>query len=300
MKARHISTLFILLSLSSTIRAQQPGGIGTQGKPRPIQDNSFLIEEAYNQDSGMVQHTSTFSRSWETKIWIYSFTQEWPIASLKHQFSFSLPVLGINDGSTTGRGVGDIALNYRYQLTGNSDSRLLIAPRVGILLPTGSYKRAFGVGGVGFQFNLPVTVVLSDHFVTHSNAGFTITARARTEDESEVRIKAINLGQSLIWLAHTRFNVMFETLWIRSVSKPALGTMPGERNDTLFMNPGVRWSYDVGGLQIVPGVSIPIGLGPSRGDVGLMFYLAFEHPFRFKPRKGTGPAKVPVAHTQVR
>jgi len=30
---------------------------------RPIQDNSFLIEEAYNQESGVVQHISTFSHS---------------------------------------------------------------------------------------------------------------------------------------------------------------------------------------------------------------------------------------------
>ena len=29
---------------------------------QPIADNSFLIEEAYNQEAGVVQHISTFSR----------------------------------------------------------------------------------------------------------------------------------------------------------------------------------------------------------------------------------------------
>jgi hypothetical protein len=35
-----------------------------------------------------------------------------------------------------------------------------------------------------------------------------------------------------------------------------------------------------GGLQIVPGIAVPIGVGPSRGDVAVILYLSFEHPFR--------------------
>jgi hypothetical protein len=30
----------------------------------------------------------------------------------------------------------------------------------------------------------------------------------------------------------------------------------------------------------VPGVAVPIGLGPSHGDRSLLLYLSFEHPFR--------------------
>lgn len=33
-----------------------------QGSSAPIQDNSFLIEEAYNQEFGVVQHINTFTR----------------------------------------------------------------------------------------------------------------------------------------------------------------------------------------------------------------------------------------------
>ncbi len=43
----------------------------------PIQDNSFLIEEAYNQEAGVIQHISTFERDLETHDWLYAFTQEW-------------------------------------------------------------------------------------------------------------------------------------------------------------------------------------------------------------------------------
>jgi hypothetical protein len=36
----------------------------------PIQDNSFLIEEAYNQEFGMVQHINTFSRASTSRQWL--------------------------------------------------------------------------------------------------------------------------------------------------------------------------------------------------------------------------------------
>ena len=32
-----------------------------------IQDNSFLIEESYNQDYGVVQHINNFERLWQSK-----------------------------------------------------------------------------------------------------------------------------------------------------------------------------------------------------------------------------------------
>jgi len=38
-------------------------------------------------------------------------------------------------------------------------------------------------------------------------------------------------------------------------------------------------------MQIVPGVSVPVGVGPSAGEKGLMFYLSLEHPYRRIPRK---------------
>ena len=64
-------TLLVLSLIASSLDAQ-------------IQDNSFLIEEAYNQEAGVVQHISAFSRA-EGGAWLYTFTQEWPLGGIDHQ-----------------------------------------------------------------------------------------------------------------------------------------------------------------------------------------------------------------------
>src|SRR4029077_18062520 len=73
-------------------------GLGQQvpSKPAPpgIQDNSFLIEEAYNQEAGVVQHISSFARFFDSTDLAYPFTQEWPAPrNPRHQFSYTLAVL---------------------------------------------------------------------------------------------------------------------------------------------------------------------------------------------------------------
>jgi hypothetical protein len=54
-----------------------------------------------------------------------------------------------------------------------------------------------------------------------------------------------------------------------------------ETQYSAIVNPGIRWAHNFpSGLQIVPGVSFPIGFGPSNGSRGVFFYLSFEHPFK--------------------
>src|SRR5438445_13715185 len=53
--------------------------------PPAIQDNSFLVEEAYNQEFGVVQHIQTLQRLWDSKDWVYTFTQEWPVDATPRQ-----------------------------------------------------------------------------------------------------------------------------------------------------------------------------------------------------------------------
>ena len=71
--------------------------------PRPaaaVQDNSFLIEEAYNQEAGVIQHINNWRRL--DKNWFYTFTQEWPIITQTHQFSYTEPAsagLASNDNA---------------------------------------------------------------------------------------------------------------------------------------------------------------------------------------------------------
>src|SRR5262249_52897668 len=85
--------------------------------PRPIEiieDNSFLLEEAYNQEPGVVQHIFQYLYSGDSRQrgWTFAFTQEWPIYGQDHQFSYTILAYHlINDGQRQ-HGVGDTLLNY--------------------------------------------------------------------------------------------------------------------------------------------------------------------------------------------
>lgn len=76
---------------------------------KKIQDNSFLVEEAYNQEAGVVQHIQSFMYLRQSKEWAYSFTQEWPLGDETHQLSYTVPVVRVGDPDRS-TGVGDIAL----------------------------------------------------------------------------------------------------------------------------------------------------------------------------------------------
>src|SRR5262245_33812012 len=90
--------------------------------PQPIQDNSFLIEEAYNQEWGVIQHISSFIRNTGGDF-VYAFTEEWPVPGQRHQLSATVPVVRVLDpGRRTG--LGDVLVNYRYQLVGSGETRL--------------------------------------------------------------------------------------------------------------------------------------------------------------------------------
>lgn len=245
----------------------------------PIQDNSFLIEEAYNQEAGVVQHISLFSYFPESEDWVYAFTQEWPVPSdARHQFSYTLPVQKAGAFPGSGAGLGDFALNYRYQLLGSGDSPLAISPRLSLLLPSGDSKSGRGFGGAAVQANLPASVILAPRWAMHLNAGGTFAPKAQNELGEEASVSGFNLGQSFIWLAHPRFNVLLETVWTGQGS--VAGPDQTDFSHALFLNPAIRWSHNFqSGLQIVPGFGFAVGVGPSEGEKALLFYLSFEHPF---------------------
>lgn len=252
----------------------------TKADTDPIQDNSFLMEEAYNQEPAVVQHISTFLRRVESHDWIYSFTQEWPVNGIRHQLSYTAASAHSGSFPGSGSGVGDLALNYRYQLVGSGETRLAISPRFSVLLPSGNSAFGRGYGGAGLQTNTAASIALHPKLVTHLNAGATWVPRARNEFGERAGLAGYNLGQSFIWLAHPRFNVMLETVYNDFASVTAPGK--SDRAKDLLISPGVRWAYNFSnGLQIVPGVAVPIGTGPTAGEKGVVLYLSFEHPMRF-------------------
>ena len=246
-------------------------------EPKGIQDNSFLMEEAYNQEYGVVQHINTFIRSWTTHQWLYTFTQEWPVdPAPRHQLSYTIPATRLAPGNT---GVGDVALNYRYQLIGDGDARVAVSPRFTLLLPTGDYKQGRGAGGAGIQGSLPLSFVINKQFVTHWNVGTTIVPSARNALDDHAATFGYNLGQSTIWLVNPRFNVMLETVYASSQTVASRGRTQTAHD--LLLSPGVRWAYNFSnGLQIVPGIAVPIGVGPGAGEKNIFFYLSFEHSYR--------------------
>jgi hypothetical protein len=247
-----------LVLLNSAVGAQEPA---------PIQDNSFLIEEAYNQEARVVQHISAFLRFQDG--WWYTFTQEWPAGGQQHQLSYTVLLF---DG-----GFGDLALNYRFQLAGPG-GRLAVSPRLSAVLPTGSWRRGYGFGATGVQLNLPVSARVARRILTHWNAGATVTPDARNVNGDRATSWALALGASVILEARHDFNVMLEIAWSRidGVVGPSLT----RGFESFVMSPGVRWAHTLAnGLQIVPGVAVPLGIGVSKGPPDLFLYLSFEHAF---------------------
>ncbi len=249
--------------------------VATSSLVAQIQDNSFLIEEAYNQESGIVQHISTFDRS-SGGDWAYGFTQEWPLGGIRHQLSYTIPIENIEG---LGTGLGDVALNYRHQLLGNPEAAVVLAPRLSLLLPTGNHEEGRGAGAVGLQTNLPLSLVLAPRLVTHWNGGVTLTPSAKSQLGEEATTASFHLGASAIWLLRPRFNLMLEALWLSSGE--VIRTGETLQDESLLLNPGFRAAFDLANdLQIVPGVAYTIDLGPASDEDTLFVYLSFEHPFK--------------------
>jgi len=282
------ATLLMMVALSAPalLGAQASTLIGSRAalpqhhsEPVPatpgIQDNSFLIEEAYNQETGVVQHIGTYRVQRGTSDFDAVFTQEWPVGSILHQLSYEVPL--VRAGASPG--IGDIGLNYRYQLVGDGGTSLAVAPRVSLVLPTGDWKRGRGLGAAGVDLNLPVSYVLSRTIVTHFNAGLALTPSARNAAGDRATFSEFSIGQSLILTAHPNVQPMLEIAY--AIGNDVIGESRTARTEALLISPGVRAAFNLAsGLQIVPGVAVPIGAGPSSGDRGVFVYLSFEHAFR--------------------
>jgi hypothetical protein len=254
-----------------------PARIYAQEFSTAIEDNSFLIEEAYNQEDRVVQHISNLLLFPGTGALAFSFTQEWPIGSRAHQLSYTIPYLSTEANAN---GIGDILINYRYQLTDTNSGWGYVAPRLSVVLPTGSRQQGLGSGAAGVQMNIPVSKRWTEGFVTHFNAGFTSLFKAEgtaTDGTSTKKsLFSYALGASGIYLMSDNFNILLELLF----NKLAL-MENGEVTYGSFtvLNPGVRFAINAGNLQIVPGLSLPVQITGKSTELGIFAYLSFEHPF---------------------
>ena len=129
----------LLASTAAPAAAQAPPAY-----PFGITDNSFLIEEAFNQDPGIFQNIFVMARNADHE-WDGSFTQEWPVLSQRHQLSFTLPFSATSNAVA----LGDLGLNYRVQVTDGKGRFPAFSPRVTLLSPTSAAQRSLGWGGAG-------------------------------------------------------------------------------------------------------------------------------------------------------
>ncbi len=241
----------------------------------PLMDNSFLLEEAYNQEPGVVQNIFTFQRDRASKSWVGTYTNEWPAPGMTHQLSYTLVLA--KDGAPGGAtAFSDVYLNYRWQAVGTEDdTKVAVSPRLSAIIPTGGKDTGTGYRGLGAQVNLPVSVDLAPWLVSHINLGATWVPSGKMGDQ-QADYLSISGGQSLIWLVTPRFNLLTEVVWSSNDAKVGGVT---DRTQQLTVSPGLRYGLDLGETQVVLGVAAPLGVGPSAGDRAVFGYLSVELPY---------------------
>ncbi len=249
-------------------------------EPFAITDNSFFIEEAFNQEARVFQNIVGALWGEDRESWALTFTQEWPAPSMTHQLSYTASL--VNAGDETG--AGDVLLNYRYQLSTEGPGRPAISPRVSVIVPVGDEERGLGRGGWGMQFNLPVSKQVGD-FYLHGNAGLTWWPSLSTDQFPSANLVAAPdvalanpfLGGSVIYRLRPMFNLMLESVvdWREDVVGPGLT----DREVFALISPGVRGGWNIGEKQIVVGLAMPFFRFEGDTFTGVFGYFSYELPF---------------------
>jgi hypothetical protein len=257
------------------------------GQPS-IEDNSMLIEEAFNQEAGVIQHISNLILDGGNVA--YAYTQEIPIPNEKHQLSFGVSYSALKKPEGTfvnslflTNGLGDLVVNYRPMLMDKNDWALVI-PRFTLIAPTGNARYGLGSGAWGGQFNLAVTKRLGSKITMHYNAGYTLLKKADSynllsdgtpELSFERDLKAKNLGASAIWIVRPKFNLLVEAATTFGQVIREDGSIAKE--NVSVINPGFRFAVDLGKVQIVPGMGIPVNFTDGGFvNTAAFFYLSIE------------------------
>lgn len=271
--ARAASKLLVQVTAAVLLLFALSTSASAQSTPFEIVDNSFLVEEAFNQEPGIFQNIFGV-RAGDGGAWEAAFTQEWPLFTQTHQFSYTVSSLGA-DGHA---GMGDLMVNYRWQASTETASTPAFSPRISIILPTGSATKGLGTGSPGWQVNLPFSKQFGDAYL-HWNAGFTHTPAAET-DAGEHNLLTPHVALSGIWRVRPMLNLMLESVvaWEESVDSSAA------RRDTIFtLSPGLRTGWNVGEAQTIVGVAIPATFSRESPHIGVFGYFSYELPFTMQP-----------------
>jgi hypothetical protein len=244
-KIEKLIVIAVLFAVALPLDAQETG----------IRDNSFLIEEAYNQERGVVQHILTNRTAWdadglagpETK---FEFTQEWPLWGEQVQGSYTLPLVTPFAGAN---------IHVRYQLLNERADEFSVAPRFSLLWEYDSDLLFKDM--LGYQVNLPISKEFDAKRIGHANIGATYR-----QDREWI----YHVGASGIYAWRPTLHLMLEAL--NSTQKNA----PPES----VVNPGARYAVNTeGGTQWVFGVSIPVVVRAGVSDYGFFLYMSLEHNY---------------------
>lgn len=267
-----VVVLVVALAQTSNALAQTPAPPPPGETKFKIVDNSFLVEEAFNQEARIFQNIATWSRN-DNGAWEGSFTQEWPVLGMTHQFSYTVPFSG---GDHSAR-VGGVLLNYRYQLLEETGRRPASAPRLSVILPTG--RRDDASDSAGLQVSLPFSKQAGDVYF-HWNAGWTWRHGLQTEgvDRPPVNLTSPRVAGSVIWRTTPMFHLMLESV-VEFEESVEDGARVG-RERIVTIAPGFRRGWNVGDRQIVVGVAVPIRHGENATDAAALTYFSYELPFQ--------------------
>lgn len=255
---RHAATAAVVaavaLASAGEALAQVPPDPSLKSMKWEIVDNSFLVEESFNQEPGVFQNIFTWIRGRDGR-WQASFTQEWPVPTLTHQFSYTIPF----SSGDLGVGLNDVLLNYRYQLLTESDSRPAISPRISLIAPTGRKADALGDGVFGLQINIPASKQFGDLYI-HANGGFTwLSGLHRTP----------HAAGGGIWRLTSMFHLVLEGV-LEFADEATVATI----------SPGFRRGWNIGDHQLVVGAAAPLTALNGTSTIALLTYFSYELPFR--------------------
>jgi hypothetical protein len=242
-----LAALAALLMAAGAAPAQTPD----PARKWEILDNSFLVEESFNQERGVFQNIFTWTRS-RDGLWLAAFTQEWPVPSIRHQLSYTLTAGDAGEGAA----IGDSAVNYRLQLREETPGGPAISPRVSVILPTGRAARRLGADTVGLQVNVPASKQFGDFYV-HTNAGFTWLSDVAW---------APQVAGSAIWRVAPMLNLMIEALLVG--------------DESITLSPGFRRAWNIGEHQLVIGAAVPFIHQDGDVSAALLTYFSYELPFK--------------------
>lgn len=255
------------------------------GQPA-FEDNSFLFDEAINQEKGIMQYVSSlYFDNVNGGNLIFGFTNEIPLVGERHQLNYTinyhLDRLTPANGHTNG--FGDLSIGYHYKASGKRNWIMAI-PGISLIIPTGNAQEGRGIGGMGARAGISFTKRLSHKWVTHYTLGYTFIAQADRYSYPmggqpvlayEKNLQYAGVGGGVTWYV-SRKKVLFAEL-ISNFITDIRGDGSLLRRNLATINPGFRFAIDANNIQIVPGISTPIVLADGAfSRLGIFFYLSIE------------------------